>query len=62
VALLALLLVGLGYLTACGGGGSGGNNPPPPSTHDTPAGTYHLTVTATSGTMSVTQQLTLVVQ
>ena len=32
---------------ACGGGGGGGSNPPPPT--GTPAGSYTITVTATSG-------------
>jgi subtilase family serine protease len=59
---LTLLLV-LGFstlcLTSCGGssGGGGGTSNP-----GTPAGTYQITVTATSGATTSTQMLNLVVQ
>ena len=52
--------VGLMFLllwAACGGGGGGGGPPPPKP--GTPAGTYTLTVTATSGGVSHTTSLTL---
>lgn len=62
ILLVALLLVSLGALSACGGGnnggggggGGGGGNP------GTPAGTYPITVTATSGsgTTAVTHTAT----
>ena len=55
---LALLLL----LASCGGGsiaGGGGTNPNP---HGTPAGTYTLTVTATSGSAVQATSLTLVVR
>jgi hypothetical protein len=53
---LALQIVG------CGGGGSTGPPPPPPPPTGTPAGTYMVTVTATSGNLSHNTTLTLVVQ
>ena len=54
--------VGLLMLAACGGGGA--SSPPivPPPDTATPVGTYTLTVTATSGTVSHTSDLTLIVQ
>jgi Abnormal spindle-like microcephaly-assoc'd, ASPM-SPD-2-Hydin/Beta-propeller repeat len=45
-------------LCSCGGGGS----TTPPQSSGTPAGTYTLTVTATSGNTTQTQNLSLVVQ
>jgi hypothetical protein len=48
-------------VTACGGGSSD-TKPPTTSTANTPAGTYKLTVTATAGTVSTSQVLTLIVQ
>ena len=53
--LLFLMLQAIG----CGGGSS--YTPPPPPT-GTPAGTYIVTMTATSGTLTHTTTLTLVVQ
>ena len=60
---LALLLVfALGCLSACGGNGSGGGG----STNGTPAGTYKLIVsasfTSSSGTVTRSTKLTLIVQ
>jgi len=48
-------------VTACGGGSSD-TKPPTSTTANTPAGTYKLTVTATAGTTSTSQVLTLTVQ
>jgi hypothetical protein len=57
--LTAGLLVLLTW-TACGGGGGGGGTPPPPT--GTPAGTYTITVTAKSGSLTHPASVTLVVQ
>jgi sugar lactone lactonase YvrE len=48
-------------LGGCGGGGSSSTPPPPPAA-GTPAGTYTVTVTATSGSTTASTQLTLIVQ
>jgi uncharacterized protein len=50
---IALMLL----IAACGGGG--GTPPPPPPPHGTPAGTSTIVVTATSGTVTRTIDLTL---
>jgi hypothetical protein len=55
---LAAMLLIIGLWTACGGGGGGGGGPPPPQ-NGTPAGTYKLTVTATSGGLTHALPLTL---
>ena len=55
LALVAILLAGAGgaaMLTACGGGGGGGSQPQ----------TYNITVTATSGALSHSTNITLTVQ
>jgi hypothetical protein len=54
---LAAMLLIIGLWTACGGGGGGGG--PPPTQNGTPAGTYKLTVTATSGGLTHALPLTL---
>jgi subtilase family serine protease len=56
VALLAMIMI----LPACGGGG-GGSTAPPAQTPGTPTGTYNVTVTATSGSVTSTTGFTLVV-
>jgi hypothetical protein len=48
---LAALLICAALFTSCGGGTNGGGGAPPP-TGGTPAGSYTLTVTATSGNIS----------
>jgi hypothetical protein len=47
-------------LSGCGGGGA--SPPSPPQTLKTPPGTYTLTVSATTGTATASQPLTLTVQ
>jgi hypothetical protein len=56
--LLAVLLVMV--CISCGGGGSSGPPPPPPPT-GTPAGTYTVTLVGTSGSISHSATVTLVV-
>jgi len=60
VPLAGLVLFVILHATGCGGGGGGGFVPPPQT--GTPAGTYTVTVTATSnGTTPHTAALQLVV-
>jgi hypothetical protein len=54
VVALAVGIGMIGIMSACGGGGSSGSG-------GTPPGTYALTVTATSGTLTHTSQVTLTV-
>lgn len=56
-----MLLVFFAAGVGCGGGSSNSNGGST-TTGGTPAGTYHITVTATSGSLSHTQLLTLTVQ
>jgi hypothetical protein len=55
--LLVLMLTGLIFMAACGGSSSGGGGGHP----GTPAGTYTVTVTATSGSLTHTAPVTVVV-
>jgi hypothetical protein len=55
-----VLLLALAFPFACGGGNGGGGVTPPPS--GTPAGTYVITITGTSGTLALTTSVSLVVQ
>jgi len=57
VGLLLLLML---VAALVGWGGAGGTSPPP-SANGTPAGTYSITMTATSGSLTHTQAVTLVV-
>jgi hypothetical protein len=58
--MLLMLLAMLVVLPACGGGGSGSSRPP--SNPGTPAGTYNITVTASSGSTTSTTGFVLVLQ
>jgi hypothetical protein len=58
-----LMIVGLGLMTGCGGGSSQSQpNAPTPPYNGTPINTYMITITATSGSITQSQQLTLTVQ
>jgi centrosomal CEP192-like protein len=61
---LPLLLLLILFLGSCGGGVPSSTSPPPPSpsSSGTPAGTYVLKVTATSGSVSQSMSLSLTVQ
>ncbi len=63
---MLIVLIGLVTFssTACGGGGGQNANPPGPTPHalTTPQGTYTLVVTASSGSVSTSETLTLKVQ
>jgi hypothetical protein len=56
-----LLMFGLGLMTGCGGNTKSQPNAPTPPYNGTPVNTYMLTITATSGNISQSQQLTLTV-
>ena len=61
----ALLLIACALIvgmTACGGGGGGGGSSNPVPVPGTPAGTYTIVVTGTSGTTVKTSNFTLTVQ
>jgi hypothetical protein len=53
------LLLGFALVTGCGGGSLSSKSPIPPATNGTPTGAYTLVVTATSGSLSQSQSLTL---
>ena len=59
-ALLSLIILALLSFSACGGGGSSSKTPPPDP--GTPAGTYAVVVTATSGALRHSVNFTLTVQ
>ena len=57
------LFLAMVFVSGCGGGGGVGNTTSPPSSAaGTPPGTYTLIVTAVSGSVTHTQQLTLTIQ
>jgi hypothetical protein len=60
-----LMLIGvfsLLLIPGCGGGSSSGGSTPPPPPVPTPSGSYPMTVTATSGSLSHQVSFTLTVQ
>ena len=57
-----LVLMPILAATLIGGCGGGSSSTPPPPVTGTPAGSYTITVTATSGSTTATTPLTLVVQ
>jgi hypothetical protein len=60
---LCIPAIVLAFVALTGCGGSSSSSPPPPTTlPGTPAGTYTATVTATSGSLSQQETLTVIVQ
>ena len=57
----AAVLVLVAVCASCGGGSSNGSPPPPPPTGGTPAGTYTITVTGSSGSLSHSATFKLIV-
>jgi hypothetical protein len=57
-----LVLVALGVMAGCGGATKNQPNAPTPPYNGTPISTYSIRVTANSGSITETQQLTLTVQ
>jgi hypothetical protein len=62
VVLIVLLIVSIAVLSSCGGGGGGASPTPNPTTSLTPAGSYDVLVTASSGAMTRQMTLHVVVQ
>jgi Glycosyl hydrolases family 39 len=63
---VAVAVLALTLLISCGGGGSSGsgsgsNTPPPPPANGTPAGTYTITVLETSGSISHSTPISVIV-
>jgi hypothetical protein len=59
---LAASVIVLGFIAMAGCGGSSSSSLPPPAAKGTPAGTYTATLTATSGSLSQQEALTVIVQ
>jgi hypothetical protein len=59
--MLALLSFALGGMTACGGGGSGGRSSGGGGNPGTTLGSYTITITGTSGSLTETGTLALTV-
>jgi subtilase family serine protease len=59
---ILIAMAALGVMSSCGGGSSGGGGGTTPSNPGTTAGTYTVTVTGTSGSITQTQPVTLSVQ
>jgi hypothetical protein len=49
-------------ITACGGGGNSSSNPPPNTNLGTSPGTYVVTINATTGNLSASTAVNVVVQ
>lgn len=63
IAFLSLLVVAVLFMgIGCGGGSGSSSVAGPPSNPGTPAGTYSVLITATSGTLSHTMTFTLIVE
>jgi hypothetical protein len=61
-ALFMLIVLGLLVVVPACGGGGGSKTPPPVPDPGTPAGTYNVTITATSGSVSSITGFTLFLQ